>query len=99
MSRPVSLILGLEPALDLASIVLRRFRRPAYSSLCLANTDPGLWLANNPIQVFEPLFRAHGLNGNGPHMKKRLRWRSMVKKGRPGRLRFPLVQATPEAAP
>ena len=29
---PVSLILGLEPALDLASIVLRRFRRPAYSS-------------------------------------------------------------------
>ena len=32
VSRPVSLILGLEPALDLASIVLRRFRRPAYSS-------------------------------------------------------------------
>jgi hypothetical protein len=32
MSRPVSLILGLEPALDLVSIVLRRFRRPAYSS-------------------------------------------------------------------
>jgi len=29
---PVSLILGLEPAIDLASIVLRRFRRPAYSS-------------------------------------------------------------------
>jgi hypothetical protein len=28
----VSFILGLEPALDLASIVLRRFRRPAYSS-------------------------------------------------------------------
>jgi len=31
-SMPVSLILGLEPAIDLASIVLRRFRRPAYSS-------------------------------------------------------------------
>ena len=29
---PVSLILGLEPVLDLTSIVLRRSRRPAYSS-------------------------------------------------------------------
>ena len=33
-------------------------------TLCLANTDPGLWLAKNPIQVFEPLIRAHVLNGN-----------------------------------